>query len=63
MPKVLAKPVTRVCTRLFTEDLKLLDELAAASGEKRDVLLRNVVHWYCTQAGDKLRQRIDAMET
>lgn len=62
MPKILAKPVTRICTRLYSEDLDLIDELAASAGEKRDVFLRNIVHTYCTHAADKLRRRIDEME-
>ena len=62
MPKLLDKPLTRICTRVYTEDLEELDKLAAASGEPRDKLLRTILHTYIQRAGDKVRKRIDALD-
>lgn len=63
MPRLPDRPLRRICTRLFDEDIDMIDKLADAAGQPRDLFLRTIVHIYCVRAADKIRQRIDASES
>lgn len=63
MPQVTDKPLIRICTRLFAEDLEYLTRMAEATeaGISRDMILRNIVHNYVMQIKSRERARLDSI--
>lgn len=55
----MAQNLTKICTRLFTEDHNTLMEICATQNIEFANLIRNVVHQYCLVARANASRQID----
>ena len=55
----MAQNLTKICTRLFSEDHNTLHEICATQNIEFANLIRNVVHQYCLVARANASRHID----
>ena len=59
MPRHTERPMTRICVRLWTDNLAFLQAQASADFGFNEIV-RTVIDKYCTAAQGSVRARVDA---
>jgi len=59
MPAKSETPLTRLCLRLRSDDLEVLENMGAASGTNLNLLVREIVHKFVINLQDLRRRHLD----
>jgi predicted DNA binding CopG/RHH family protein len=59
MPAKSETPLTRLCLRLRSDDLEVLENMGAASGTNLNLLVREIVHKFVINLQDFRRRSLD----
>jgi hypothetical protein len=57
------QPLRRICVNVYESDMQVLEKLATAAHQPVSLFLRTAIHNFVVRGADKVRQRIDQMES